>query len=110
MNVSLTGKYHIRYEVLFSAGSIELTDAELRFGDGQPKVCNRGFIDASQLVVVPNIYPQIDTEIPGITEVANATLKVSLVLPETILSTSIASGVGLFASTTLSAAGKIGCL
>lgn len=110
VNVSVTGKYHIRYEVLFSAGSIELTDAELRFGDGQPKVCNKGLIDASKLAVVPNIYPQIDNYIPGITEVANATLQVSFVLPETILSTSIVSGIGLFASTTLSAAGKIGCL
>lgn len=106
---AVRGNYHLRYEVLFSGGSIELTDALVKLETPNTKVCNKGLIDASKLVVVPNVYPQIDDYVPGLTEATNLIAQASFVVPETVLATSITTGVGLLASTTLSGIGKVGC-
>lgn len=111
-------RWHKRFEVHGLGATALLTNPRIRLEDEKLQVCNLGTVSVASspggALLLGGVSPQIDSSVPNVDAIINNTLNPlisgSFALAESAVTTSIANGVGLAASTLATPAGNAMCL
>lgn len=107
-------RWHKRFEIHALAGTALLTNPRIALHEGGLQVCNLGVVAIAGppggSLVLGGVSPQMDTAFPDADRILNPFISGLFTALESLTATTLANGVGIFASTLATDAGNLSCL